>query len=374
MKQLSSSIFITSLLLFSACGGGGGDSTTSNGDNTAPKSNTITFSGIAVDGYISGATACLDKNINGICDSGEPTTRTDANGKFTFTGIEVDSGILMPVIVRGGIDTATNKPFEGSLSNIINTDDIATNSSFTVSPLTDLVATLFIASNDKSSTILTDIKTNVASSLNINIEKVDSDPMQDKEVFAKAQEVQQTKELILAAATKVASTTLSSDELVKSVSEAIATSVQSGTTLSSADVITKLEESQPSVSIPSNETDFIERQTTEIINALATIVSDTSVTTDTLNQEQSDLETVVETASTSIEEATEGSTIAVVIVVPVDDTPVCAQVLSYATSPTTQECQTFATPCDIPSGWVSCEPVSTPVVTSLPTPPAPPAL
>lgn len=324
------------------CGGGGSSDSTpttdTSGGGTTPTTSTTTFSGTAVDGYISGGTACLDTNINGKCDSGEPTAPTNANGKFTFTNVEVDSGVLLPVIVTGGTDTATNKAFVGSVSNIINTDDIATNTSFTASPLTDLVATAFIASSDKSTASLAQIKTNVASSLNISVEKVDSDPVQDKEVFAKAQEVQQTKKLILTAATKANGGSLNADQLTKSVREAMAKSVQSGTTLSSTDVITKLKETQPTITIPSNETDFIASQTTEIKKTLATIVTDETITVDTLNQQQSNIETVVESASANIENATDGSVITVVEVVPV--TP----------------------------------PVTTPIATTLATPPAVPAL
>ena len=356
-KQFTTlSLTLALSLGFSACGGGGGGDTSSSSNNneggTSPTSNTntssgtvtsnkTTFSGVAVDGYISGGTACLDTNINGLCDSGEPTTPTDTQGKFTFTDVEVDSGKLISVIVSGGTDTATNKPFQGSMSNIINTDDIATNKSFTTSPLTDLVATSFLASNNKSSASLAQIKTNVASSLNLSVDKLDKDPMQDKEVFAKAQEVQQTKKLILTAATKAANGSLNAEELTKSVREAISTSVQSGTTLNSTNVITKLKEIHTTVDIPSNETDFIASQTTEIKNTLATIVADTTITADTLDQQESNLITAVETASAKIEDATDGSVITVVKVAPIN--PATTQ------TPTTPIATAISTPPAVPA-------------------------
>jgi len=166
--------------------------------------------------------------------------------------------------------------------------------------------------------------------------------MQDKEVFAKAQEVQQTKKLILTAATKAANGSLNAEELTKSVREAISTSVQSGITLNSTNVISKLKEIHTTVEIPSNETDFIANQTTEIKSALETIVTDTTITTDSLDQQESNLITTVESASTKIEDATDGSVITVVEVVPL--TPVTTQ------TPTT------------------------PIATAIPTPPAVPAL
>ena len=56
------------------------------------------------------------------------------------------------------------------------------------------------------------------------------------------------------------------------------------------------------------------------------------------------------------------------------ETPICAQVIAYAINPTTQECQEFATPCDVPTGWIACQQETTPLVAALPTPPAPPSL
>ncbi|SBT15558.1 hypothetical protein VCE7224_04357 [Vibrio celticus] len=55
-----------------ACGGGGGGSNTS-----APAPQTRTLQGVAIDGYISGATAFLDINYNGVLDEGEPSSVTD---------------------------------------------------------------------------------------------------------------------------------------------------------------------------------------------------------------------------------------------------------------------------------------------------------
>jgi hypothetical protein len=57
------------------CGGGGGGSASSS----------IGISGKVIDGYIQGATVCLDVNSNGICDNGEPSTTTDANGNYSLT-------------------------------------------------------------------------------------------------------------------------------------------------------------------------------------------------------------------------------------------------------------------------------------------------
>ncbi len=367
-------IFLKSLMLFmlslgfTACSGGGGSS--SSPTTTA---NTVSFSGTAVDGYIKEATACLDININDNCDNDEPTTLTRIDGTFTFTDIEVDDDVLIPVIISGGFDTATGNIFLGKLRNIINTKNISQSTSFVVSPLTDLVAAAFLASNDKSYTVLNQIKSNVAASLGLSVEKIDADPMQDKELFAKAQEIQQLKELILTSAAKALNITkgsAESNELEKSIAKAVALAIQENATLNPTDVISKLEEIESDITIPTNEKEFIALQVAEIVSSLNTMVSDASVAIDDLNQQQSNLEDRVEIAVSNIEVATQDSVIEIVTI----DTPVCAQVMSYATNPNTQECQEFVTPCDVPSGWIACEKDTTPLVTTIPTPPAPPAL
>ena len=66
-------LVVTSALL-AACGGGGGGDGGGSGDSY--------ISGTVIDGYIGGATVCLDSNANGKCDSNEPQTVTDASGAY----------------------------------------------------------------------------------------------------------------------------------------------------------------------------------------------------------------------------------------------------------------------------------------------------
>ncbi len=74
-----------------------------------------------IDGYISGATVFLDANKNGILDTNEPSTTTDAGGKFNLNipfetfdtnkngEIDPEEGNLVAI---GGTDTATGLPLE----------------------------------------------------------------------------------------------------------------------------------------------------------------------------------------------------------------------------------------------------------------------
>jgi len=66
-----------------ACGGG------SSGPMLSASTSTTTLEGRVIDGYISGATVCLDLNNNYLCDINEPSAVTSTGGfyKFTYDGI-----------------------------------------------------------------------------------------------------------------------------------------------------------------------------------------------------------------------------------------------------------------------------------------------
>ena len=101
------------------------------------------LSGIAIDGYISGATLFLDANKNGILDAGEPSTTTNSSGKFNLdipfeTFDTNNNGEIDPeegnLVATGGTDTATGLPLETPLT--------APPDSTVVTLLTSLVADL----------------------------------------------------------------------------------------------------------------------------------------------------------------------------------------------------------------------------------------
>jgi hypothetical protein len=71
---------VLSAAVLAACGGGGSD----NPPAPPPAAAAVRITGVAADGPLQGATACYDLNDNGACDSGEPSSTTDANGGFSF--------------------------------------------------------------------------------------------------------------------------------------------------------------------------------------------------------------------------------------------------------------------------------------------------
>lgn len=70
--------------LLGGCGGGGGSVTAGVDPVPTPTPTPAAVSGVVADGYLQGATVCLDVNLNKACDSGEPTAQTGAGGKYTI--------------------------------------------------------------------------------------------------------------------------------------------------------------------------------------------------------------------------------------------------------------------------------------------------
>ena len=126
IKTFSFSLLAVAVV-FSGCGSSDSSLTSTN------SATGTTLNGKAVDGYLSGATVCFDTNDNATCDTGEPTSTTDANGSFT---LKTDKAIAqnVAIIAYGGVDTATNKPFLGILK--------ASKENTSITPLTTLLCEL----------------------------------------------------------------------------------------------------------------------------------------------------------------------------------------------------------------------------------------
>lgn len=147
------------------CSGGGGGS----GSGTSAAS---TLNGVAVDGYLQGATVFLDRNGNGVRDSGEPSTVTDGSGRYSLdlTGISATALTGLKVIVSGGIDTDTGYAFAGHLSARIE----QAVSGQVVTPLTTLVDAMVeqgLAADASSA------RSQIATALGLSASDLSLDPM-----------------------------------------------------------------------------------------------------------------------------------------------------------------------------------------------------
>jgi uncharacterized repeat protein (TIGR04052 family) len=135
MAELGIAMTVIAALIAGCSGGGSSSSSPSN-----------SLSGIVADGYISGATACLDLNNNGVCDSGEPTGTTNASGAFTITGTFTAAQAASAPLVVQIPATAVDSDFPASTVGQAFTLTSPAGASF-VSPLTTLVQ-LKVAAGD----------------------------------------------------------------------------------------------------------------------------------------------------------------------------------------------------------------------------------
>ena len=150
-------IIFAAVMLVAACGGGGGStpvepsgtaagSTGSTGstDNT---SEPITFEGKVIDGYISGATVCLDINNNFLCDPDEPSALSGAGGtyEFTYEGTVPAGTQILADIPIGAVDEDLG-PIEKAYNMMAPSDNPSV-----VTPLTTMVSQEIIGSGGELS-------------------------------------------------------------------------------------------------------------------------------------------------------------------------------------------------------------------------------
>lgn len=84
---------------------GSDDTDETAGENSGAER--ISFTGLVADGYLRGATVCIDENENKECDPSEPSTVSGEKGAFSFSGVVSDKPILMVVVEGETIDEDT---------------------------------------------------------------------------------------------------------------------------------------------------------------------------------------------------------------------------------------------------------------------------
>ena len=118
-----------------ACGSSGGDAA------VVPPSDNVTLSGKVADGYIVGATVCLDLNGDKECGADEPSAITDSSGGYTFevTQAQIDASVLVAVIPVGAIDL--DSPDTPIVDEYLLTAPLnqGASTTFNITPLTTLV-------------------------------------------------------------------------------------------------------------------------------------------------------------------------------------------------------------------------------------------
>lgn len=144
MRRCPAPVLASSLLasaaLLSGCGGGG--DAAAPAPTTPPPPATVSIAGKAVDGPLSGATACYDLNDNGACDGTEPVSAaTGADGAFTIAVQPADVGRhrIVVQVPATAIDADTGTAVGTAYTLQAPASGTTTAHSVFVSPLTTLV-------------------------------------------------------------------------------------------------------------------------------------------------------------------------------------------------------------------------------------------
>ena len=218
-----------------------------------------TVAGVVVDGYIDGATVCADKNNNSQCDINESKTISKSNGQFILDNVIVERDSTINIIAYDGNDTATGKKLVGQLRTTIT--DTQLSNPIVISPITDLVTNSFLNSDENSSIeLLENTQQNIADILAISLEDINKDPLTDRTLFIKTQEIQHAKNILQKIVEKYLdtnSTTLEEDIKQELVVEEL--------NLKNSLIVLEL---QNKISIPLNEKTFVIEQFEELKTAL----------------------------------------------------------------------------------------------------------
>ena len=247
-KKLLMLVAVASAVLLAACGGGGGP---------GPLASANAITGVAVDGYLQGATVFLDINRNGIADAGEPSTTTDLSGRYTLDYSGVTGSITgLPVVVTGGVDSDTGFAFAGKLAAPVESARQAQ----VVTPLTTLVDAMVAQGLTADAATA---KQKVAVALGLAVEQLSTDPVaaiaSNPGIYTTAVALQRSIQM-LASANAVSGE--SSHESQERVIRALATAIRSQT--SAVDV------SQLVASVPLSNSNAAQQLATAVTNSVRT--------------------------------------------------------------------------------------------------------
>jgi len=148
-----------------ACGGDGTKTTTYSGKVTATSfQSSVSGDPTLNAGYYQGATVFLDTNGNGVKDANEPSTTTDAGGKFTLVADAGLSGQLVADIPTSATNTAAAHAVSSHLILRASTAQIADqgNTAIVISPLSSEVQRLVEANGTTYATEKANLITRVS--------------------------------------------------------------------------------------------------------------------------------------------------------------------------------------------------------------------
>jgi hypothetical protein len=153
------------------------------------------ISGVVVDGYVEGATVCVDLDDDKVCDASEPRTTTAANGRFAFEQIELGSADFYRVLAFGGTNTATSQSFSEEYHGVITTSQDS--QSLALSTLSDLATRMFFREETLSAATLSSVQAQIAASLDLTSAQLLQDPWSETKTMLIAHELELINQIFL---------------------------------------------------------------------------------------------------------------------------------------------------------------------------------
>ncbi len=297
MFRISSSLLLIFLLFFAGCSSGGGSSnnnssststtqTETETDTTVSETETdttvtnltYTVTGKAIDGALHGSKICIDVDENGLCGSDETIISSDENGNYQLS-VTIAKGTT-PILAVNGTDTATYEPFAGVFKNVVEFDDATAITNINATPITTLVAELYLAKKAAGTPITkAEAIRLISEALQVSLSVLENNPMEDKTLFQANQKIVLMSEL-LGTTYRSVDSTLSKADAFSKVTKAMALSAAETGFLSQTSVAAKIE-SDNGVTFGSNQKTF----SSTTYTALSTIL-DSVNTTDGLENVQ----------------------------------------------------------------------------------------
>ena len=292
--------FSISLLFLSGCGE---ESSYKVDDDNVTLSS---VKGTLVDGYISGATVCLDLNNNSVCDGDEPQTITDTKGSFSIENTQLVDDTFVTVLGTGGVDTSTNQAFNEQIKNIFHTQARKSAYVTNISPVTDLVATSFFILNTNDLDALNSAKATIQALLSLQPEELSLDPMTDVKVFSATQEIQNIKHFVINIANETLGYANNSFNHIKLENEVKIAMLEQN--LNIENILSTLE-TDLNTTFNEEKKYFATRQIKIIRDSLLAIFDEVSLEDIDIDQLQSSLATITEESIKSLIPSYDGTTV-----------------------------------------------------------------
>ncbi|MDA9256564.1 hypothetical protein N9P41_01400 [Pseudomonadales bacterium] len=214
-------VLFAAAMLVAACGGGSSSSGAADAQAAAAAeaaaaeaaedaSEPVTYAGKVIDGYISGATVCLDINNNFLCDPDEPSALSGAGGsyEFSFDGTVPAGTQILADIPIGAVDEDLG-PIEKPYNLMAPSDNPAV-----VTPLTTLVSQEVLSSGNELSSEEAEEAVKVSLGFSEETSLLDNDFVENEET-----ELQAVAEVV-AVALAVTKETIEGSELAEGLTPA----------------------------------------------------------------------------------------------------------------------------------------------------------